>query len=84
MVDLQLTGNETLEEGLVAQVGVVLLEVLLGGGDELDGLELEATLLEAGDDVADKATLDAVGLDSDETVVGLGVSWGSAVLYWAL
>lgn len=36
------TGNETLEEGLLAQVGVVLLEVLLGGGDELDGNELEA------------------------------------------
>jgi hypothetical protein len=35
----------------------VVLEVLLGGGDELDGGELEAALLEAGDDVADQATL---------------------------
>lgn len=36
------TGNETLEEGLVAQVGIVLLEVLGRGGHELDGNELEA------------------------------------------
>lgn len=31
--------------------------MLLGGGDELDGNELEATVLEAGDDGADQATL---------------------------
>jgi len=36
------TGNETLEEGLLGQVLVVLLEVLLGGGHELDCYELEA------------------------------------------
>ena len=36
------TGDETLEEGLVAQVGIVLLEVLLAGRHELDGGELEA------------------------------------------
>jgi hypothetical protein len=35
----------------------VLLEVLFGGGDELDGYELEATVLEAGDDGADESTL---------------------------
>jgi hypothetical protein len=46
------TADETGEEGLIAQIGVVLLEVLLGGGDELDGGELEAALLEAADDVA--------------------------------
>ena len=51
------TGNQAGEEGLVAQVGVVLLEVLLGGSDELDGGELEAAVLEAGDDGANKATL---------------------------
>jgi len=33
------------------------LEVLLGGGDELDGGELEAALLEALDDGADQAAL---------------------------
>lgn len=51
------TGNEGREEGLVAQVGIVLLEVLLGGSDKLDGSELEAAVLEAGDDVANEATL---------------------------
>jgi hypothetical protein len=35
----------------------VLLEVLLAGGDELDGSELEAAVLEAGDDGANEATL---------------------------
>ena len=36
----------------------MLLEVLLGGSDHLDGDELEAALFEAGDDVADEATLE--------------------------
>ena len=41
---------------------LTLLEVLGGGVDELEGNELEATLLEAADDVADESTLDTVGL----------------------
>jgi hypothetical protein len=61
-----LTGDEALEEGLLAEVGVVLLEVLLGSGDELDGDELVATLLEARDDITDESTLDTVWLDGDE------------------
>jgi hypothetical protein len=55
------TGNQAGEEGLVAQVGVVLLEVLLGGSDELDGGELEAAVLEAGDDGTNEATLGGGG-----------------------
>lgn len=35
----------------------MLLEVLLGGRDELDGGELVPPLLEAGDDLADEAAL---------------------------
>jgi hypothetical protein len=35
----------------------VLLEVLLGGSDELDSGKLEATVLEARDDGADQTTL---------------------------
>lgn len=35
----------------------MLLEVLLAWGDELDGNELEATVLEARDDGTDQATL---------------------------
>lgn len=45
------------EEGLLSEIGIVLLEVLLGGGGELDGGELEATGLEAGDDGTDEAAL---------------------------
>lgn len=51
-------GNETVEEGLALEVGVVGLEVLLGGGDELDGGKLETALLEALDDGADQAALE--------------------------
>lgn len=36
----------------------VLLEVLLAGGDELDGGKLEATLLEARQDGTDQSALD--------------------------
>ena len=53
----KLTGDETLEEGLASEVSVVLLEVLLGGGGELHGNELEATVLEARDDGANQAAL---------------------------
>lgn len=42
--------------------GLTLLEVLGGGVDELEGDELEATLLEAADDVADESALDTVRL----------------------
>ena len=35
----------------------MLLEVLLGGSDHLDGRKLEAAVLKAGDDGADEATL---------------------------
>lgn len=38
----------------------MLLKVLLGGSDELDGSELEATVLEAGDDGSDEAALSTV------------------------
>lgn len=53
------TGNQAGEEGLASEVGVVLLEVLLAGLDELDGSELEAAVLEARDDGANEATLGA-------------------------
>ena len=53
----KLTGDETLEEGLAGEVGVVLLKVLLAGAAELHGNELEATVLEARDDGANESTL---------------------------
>ena len=36
------TGNETWEEGLVGEILIVLLEMSLGWGGELDGGKLEA------------------------------------------
>lgn len=74
-----LTGNKTGEERLVLEVCVVLLEVLFAGGNELDGDELEAAVLEALDDGADDAALDAVGLDGDETI---SLSSAYMVLSW--
>lgn len=59
-------GNETWEEGLVGEILIVLLEMSLGWGGELDGGKFEATVLEAGDYGADQATLDAIRLDSNE------------------
>jgi hypothetical protein len=41
-----------------------LLEVLLGGLDELEGNELEAAFLEPGDDLADEVALNAVRLQT--------------------
>jgi hypothetical protein len=43
-------------------MGLTLLEVLGGGVDEFQSDELETTLLEAADDVADETALDAVRL----------------------
>jgi hypothetical protein len=53
----QHVGDEAGEEGLGAQVGVVLLKEGLLGGDELHGSELVAAVLEAGDDGANESAL---------------------------
>lgn len=57
--------DETGEELLALEVLVVLLEVLLGGVDHLEGGDLVTAVLEALDDLTDNAALDAVGLDHD-------------------
>jgi len=54
--------DQTREERPVLQVLVVLLEVLGRSVNELEGNELEATLLETADDVSDETAVDAVGL----------------------
>lgn len=46
-----------------------LLKVLRGSVNELESLKLEATLLEAADDVANESTLDTVGLASRDAIV---------------
>ena len=51
-----------------------LLEVLRGSVNELEGDELEATLLEAADDVPDESTLDAIGLRRRGRVQHTGVT----------
>lgn len=51
-------------------------EVVLAGGDHLEGEELVAALLEALDDLADESALDAVGLDGDEGAFFLGRGHG--------
>jgi len=55
--------------GCLAKVGgsierLTLLEVLLSGGNQLQGNELEATVLKALDDPANEPALDAIGLQS--------------------
>src|SRR3954468_397260 len=55
--------DETGEEGLLFQVGVVILEKLGRRVGDLDGQELVTLLLEALDDFADQAAFNAVRLD---------------------
>jgi len=62
--------DESWEEWLGGEILVVLLEVLLSWGYELDGSELVATGLESGDDGANESTLDAIRLDSNEGLFG--------------
>lgn len=52
-------GDQAGEEGLGGQVLVVLLQQSLGGRHHLQGNQLQALALEAGDDLANQAALDA-------------------------
>ena len=66
--------DETAEEALGGQIGVVLLEVGTSWGAHLHGDELEAFSLEAGDDRSNESSLDTIGLDHDEgSFLGGGV-----------
>ena len=58
--------DETAEEALGGQIGVVLLEVGTAWGADLHGAKLESLVLEAGDDLTNESSLDAIGLDHDE------------------
>ena len=58
--------DETGEEWLVREIGIVLLEVLLAWRDELESCDFVSLGLEAGDDLTDESTLDTVGLDGNE------------------
>jgi hypothetical protein len=58
--------DERAEERALAVLAVVLLGDLDGQGAQLGGDQAQALGLQAGDDLADQATGDAVGLDQDE------------------
>jgi len=58
--------DKTGKKRLVLQVFVMLLKVLFGGRDHLDGDEFEAALLEAANNVSNKSTLDTIRLNSNE------------------
>jgi hypothetical protein len=64
--------NETTEERLALQIGVVSLEVSLRWLDELHGDKLETLLLETRDDGSAEVSLDAVRLDHDESSILVG------------
>jgi len=61
--------DQAREEWLVRKVRVVLLEVLLAGGDELDGSKFVSPLLKTRDDGTNKPTLDAIRLDGNESLL---------------
>jgi hypothetical protein len=69
------TGDETWEEWLLGKIGVVLLKMLLCCDKGLDCYELEATLLEASDDVADKSTLRYIISFCSLFPISLGMLW---------
>lgn len=59
----QISCAKHLEHKTQARIRTIL-EVRLGGLDELEGSELEAALLEPGDDLADEVALNAVRLQA--------------------
>jgi len=67
---------ETVVERLGAQVSVVLLGHLQTGVDHLHANQLVASGLESANDFTNKSTLDTIGLDGNESALGLssGVS----------
>lgn len=59
--------NQGGEEGLGSEIRVVSLSQLLGDVQELEAAEGESLGQEAAKDGGDQATLDAIGLDHDES-----------------
>eukprot|EP00341_Mesodinium_pulex_P001056 CAMPEP_0116918192 /NCGR_PEP_ID=MMETSP0467-20121206/19620_1 /TAXON_ID=283647 /ORGANISM="Mesodinium pulex, Strain SPMC105" /LENGTH=114 /DNA_ID=CAMNT_0004595485 /DNA_START=207 /DNA_END=551 /DNA_ORIENTATION=- len=57
--------NQATEKALGGKVRIVVLQKLTGGGEQLEAEHLEALLLEALDDLADKTSLNPIGLDHD-------------------
>lgn len=60
-------GQKSREERLLGEISVVLLELVLSRLGHLEANQLEALLLESGDDLSDQTSLDAIRLDHDES-----------------
>ena len=65
--------DQTRKEGTLLVDAVVLLRQGAAGGDLLQAHQLESLALEAAEDLAHQAALDAVGLDGDERAFGHGL-----------
>jgi hypothetical protein len=75
--------NQAGEERLLLEVGVVSLEVLLARANKLEGYQLVASVLKAADDGTNEATLDAIRLDSNESLLGRHLDfWFGSGLWW--
>jgi len=57
----------------------MLLDVLFGSLHEFHGDELEASLFESLDNIADESALNAVGLHHDESAVGIRHDLGLSI-----
>jgi len=60
-------GNEASEEALGGEISVVLLEHLFAGGGQFHTNKLESLSLESANDLTNEASLDAIGLDHNES-----------------
>ena len=58
--------NDLWEKGAVGNVRVVLLEEIVGEGDELGGADFEAGFFKASDDFASVVAVEAVGFEQYE------------------
>jgi len=64
----QHVGDEAIEEWFIGQISVMLLQVLLGWGHELDGSKLIPAVLKSADDGPNKTTLNPIRLNCDESL----------------
>jgi hypothetical protein len=60
--------DKSWEEGFLGKILVVFLEEGFSGDEHLDTSEEVSLLFESGDDLSDQSSLDAVGLDHDESL----------------
>ena len=64
------SGHEVVEERFAPVFSIVLLDVLLAWEDHFGTAGLETAVLESAEDFTDEASLDSVGFDHDESLLG--------------